>query len=244
MIQTLQHIVPFTQAGASEIAGDPPPPIAAGYMTPDSLMAYCSVRLQGLDSQMKSMFDNEQKSVNDSQTVNDFMAALNNCSGKGLNLVDNHAGVDLLAAAQNAIDKVGPETATGQRLIAIRDQMAKAMGGDALMQAVQKDPTVCARMSDEAKGGACDATVLFNHGISTGPDQGAHETQQTITGETVQGWVNDAKNVQGDLNNQSEMNMIQLQSLMSDRQTSVQMCTNLVQSLGDQANKIAANVGH
>ena len=38
--------------------------------------------------------------------------------------------------------------------------------------------------------------------------------------------------------------MINLQSLMSQRQQAIQMCTNLVQSLGDQCNKIAENIGH
>ena len=38
--------------------------------------------------------------------------------------------------------------------------------------------------------------------------------------------------------------MVQIQSLMSQRQTAVSLTTNLVQSLGDQENKIADNIGH
>jgi hypothetical protein len=37
--------------------------------------------------------------------------------------------------------------------------------------------------------------------------------------------------------------MIGLQSLMSERQTAIQLTTNLVQSLGTQMNAIASNVG-
>lgn len=47
-----------------------------------------------------------------------------------------------------------------------------------------------------------------------------------------------------DLNSGAELQMIGLQSLMSQRQTAVQLTTNLVQALGDQANKIAQNIGH
>jgi hypothetical protein len=47
-----------------------------------------------------------------------------------------------------------------------------------------------------------------------------------------------------DINGNSELEMINLQSLMSQRQAAVQLTTNLVQSLGDQMNKIAANIGH
>jgi hypothetical protein len=31
---------------------------------------------------------------------------------------------------------------------------------------------------------------------------------------------------------------------MSQRQTAIQLTTNIVQSLNDQANKIVANIGH
>lgn len=50
--------------------------------------------------------------------------------------------------------------------------------------------------------------------------------------------------IQQDLNSGAELSMINLQSLMSQRQQAIQICTNLVQSLGDQCNKIAENVGH
>jgi hypothetical protein len=46
------------------------------------------------------------------------------------------------------------------------------------------------------------------------------------------------------LNSGAELQMIQLQSIMSQRQTAIQITTNLVQALGDQLNKIADNVGH
>ncbi len=52
------------------------------------------------------------------------------------------------------------------------------------------------------------------------------------------------ENIQKDLNSSTELSMINLQSLMSQRQEAIQLCTNLVQSLGDQVNKIAENVGH
>jgi len=49
--------------------------------------------------------------------------------------------------------------------------------------------------------------------------------------------------IQQDLNSGAELSMINLQSLMSQRQSAIQVCTNLVQSLGDQVSKIADNVG-
>jgi hypothetical protein len=45
------------------------------------------------------------------------------------------------------------------------------------------------------------------------------------------------------INSDSELQMVQLQSLMSQRQTAISLTTNLVQSLGDQESKIADNIG-
>ena len=53
-----------------------------------------------------------------------------------------------------------------------------------------------------------------------------------------------AQGVSSSVNSSSELEMIQLQSFMSQRQTAIQLTTNLVQSLGDQLNKIADNIGH
>jgi hypothetical protein len=56
--------------------------------------------------------------------------------------------------------------------------------------------------------------------------------------------INAAKNHQSELNSDAEIGMIRLQSLMSQRQTAIQLTTNIIQSLNDQANKIVANIGH
>jgi hypothetical protein len=56
--------------------------------------------------------------------------------------------------------------------------------------------------------------------------------------------TNTVKSQQSSLNSDSEIDMIRLQSLMSQRQTAVQLTTNIVQSLNDQVNKIVANIGH
>jgi len=46
-----------------------------------------------------------------------------------------------------------------------------------------------------------------------------------------------------ELNAGAQLDMIHLQSLMSSRQTAVQLSTNLIQSLGHSADAIAANTG-
>jgi hypothetical protein len=55
--------------------------------------------------------------------------------------------------------------------------------------------------------------------------------------------ANALKNVNSGITSSAELDMIHLQSLMSQRQTAIQICTNLVASLGDTAMKVAEKVG-
>jgi hypothetical protein len=64
-----------------------------------------------------------------------------------------------------------------------------------------------------------------------------------ISKELMGGVIESVKNINSQINANSELNMINLQSVMSQRQTAIQMTTNLVQSLGEQSKMIAANVG-
>ena len=65
----------------------------------------------------------------------------------------------------------------------------------------------------------------------------------TMTTDQVATLNQNLKNDAADLNSDSEMTMITLQSLMSQRETAVQLSTNLIQSLGQQSSDITKNVG-
>ncbi|MDB4995927.1 MAG: hypothetical protein JWM74_3359, partial [Myxococcaceae bacterium] len=69
-------------------------------------------------------------------------------------------------------------------------------------------------------------------------------TDNIVLEHEMKAMTNNLETMVKDINGNSELQMINLQSLMSQRQAAVQLTTNLVQSLGDQMNKIAANIGH
>ena len=71
-----------------------------------------------------------------------------------------------------------------------------------------------------------------------------NDQKDTSEKNTVQSLINATKSHQSELNSDAEIDMIRLQSLMSQRQTAIQLTTNIIQSLNDQANKIVANIGH
>jgi hypothetical protein len=64
-----------------------------------------------------------------------------------------------------------------------------------------------------------------------------------IAPEEMQGFVSDLKNIGSDLSSNAEINMVEIQSNVSTRQTTVQLTTNIVQSLGETSKLIAGNTG-
>jgi hypothetical protein len=99
-------------------------------------------------------------------------------------------------------------------------------------------------IDDAGKGSALGVQlqgdlVTFQNAASSALKSGGG----TMSADSVGQLSGNLKNDTANLNSDSEMTMINLQSLMSQRQTAVQLTTNLVQSLGDQSSDIAKNVG-
>jgi len=91
-----------------------------------------------------------------------------------------------------------------------------------------------------------DAGPTSSIGEQLTTDLGTFQTAAqggTISTDKASLLTQNLKNYTGDLNSDSELTMINLQSLMSQRQTAVQLTTNLVQSLGQQTSDIAKNIG-
>jgi hypothetical protein len=64
-----------------------------------------------------------------------------------------------------------------------------------------------------------------------------------VTGNQVKATNDYIDGLSKDIESSSQMNMIQLQSLMSSRQTAIQLSTNLISALGESSKAIAANIG-
>jgi hypothetical protein len=96
---------------------------------------------------------------------------------------------------------------------------------------------------DAGKGSSLEVSLQGDLSTFENAAKSALSKDGTMSADTVASLSQDLKNDTANLNSDSEMTMINLQSLMSQRQTAVQLTTNLVQSLGDQSSDIAKNVG-
>ena len=196
-------------------------------LSPDALMAYCQSRLDSIDGQVQASFGDQQQNATALQQIDQFANQLKSVDGadqKGADACKNlekqfYAMIQSISASDPSCPALSTLTAAYNQMVYSGD------GGAAFNHST--DP------SDP------DFINKDLYPLDTSATQG-----DKILGATeLQGFAQTLTDAAGSLNSNSELQMVQLQSLMSQRQTAISLTTNLVQSLGDQANKIADNIG-
>jgi hypothetical protein len=207
------HLLP------SEIA----PASNGTYLTMDALLTYCESRMRGIDAQVQEQFLKQKQGNEASAALQNLMGSINACTAGGIQ-PGGRSAHDLIRAYQAAIMAVS-DPALKQRLVAERDAFIKAVGknGGAELR------------SEMLQGGDFWHKPLA--------DNADGQMVVSMSGDTVKKFADNLKGLQTEVNQGSELGMITLQSLMSQRQMAIQLTTNLVQSLGEMTNKIAANIG-
>jgi hypothetical protein len=197
---------------------------AVTYLTPEGLMAYCQSRLDSINGQAQGIFSQQQLRNGEISAINNvaqefqrFTAGVDH-DQKSCALLESSLH-DLIGQLSHA-DPGCPEI---PKLKQLYNDLVYSGTGPA------KDPTQQPQYFD----------VSTFPPVHTGP-----QGDNTLDNTEMQTFITKLQGCASDLNSSSELQMIQLQSLMSERQTAIQLTTNLVQSLGDQYKKIVENVGH
>jgi hypothetical protein len=224
------------QSGASAAPGEPLEPgeiadsaslPAAGDefgtdLTPDALMAYCQSRLDSIGDQVKTSLATQERNASSIQQIDQFISDLKPFAGQDLNDKDKCATLETqFGALIQSLQTSDPGCSALPTLITTYNSMVwSGTGGNTPSGPQFIDP------------GAYTPTGAGN--------QGDGDFSQA----ELQGYVGTLTDAAGNINSDSQLDMVHLQSLMSQQQTAVSLTTNLVQSLGDQENKIADNIGH
>jgi hypothetical protein len=132
--------------------------------------------------------------------------------------------IDSLASNLNQYESTGIGTGPGDQTAS----PAFTSATNSLNQLISEANTTDPQVASELQG----AMNTLNNGgdtfVSTDEITNIEKTLQQASSDVGAG---------------AELNMINLQTLMSQRQTAIQLTTNLVQSMGDQMNAIATNIG-
>jgi hypothetical protein len=202
--------------------------MGTGYLTPDALMTYCTYRLKSLDGQIQDAMKKQQASVEEQRLISQLLPELQALQDKGTTQGDGSTGVNYeqckqlesdIEAVIKQIHDIDPSSPALGQLENLHDKIM-ANGSGPFDDASGHHPYYGPKPTTKAEEDGC------------------------ISGPEMQAYVKELESINSTINSSAELTMINVQSLMSQRQTAVQLTTNLVQSLGDQANKIADNIGH
>jgi hypothetical protein len=189
-------------------------------LTPDALMAYCANRLRDLDEQMQQAFAGQQKFRVVSEALGEIQQTLQGASsGKGLHADDGSGPYIIKCDYEKALANMpdGPEK-------------------DKVQASYQEFMSHCSWQADpnnpQNPGGQ---KLVYSGGPLAGESDGAAQACRDAADHIGQ--------INKDLSSSSELAMISLQSLMSQRQTAIQICTNLVSALGETSKAIAQKIG-
>lgn len=216
-------------AGEESGSGDAPGDMPIGsytpeYLSPNALLAYCGTQMQQIDSQIQKTFADQQKQNLEQQTINQALQVLQGCAdgtldsnGKyGTNADQCRSMEKALEQTISTIEEIDPNAACLQQLKQIHDNiMATGTGPN--------DPKL-------------------GHGYYVGPNDGNPTPDDTISSTEMSGFINALQNVGSGLNSDAQLRMINIQSLVSQQQTAVELTTNIMQSLDDATKKVVENI--
>lgn len=75
-------------------------------------------------------------------------------------------------------------------------------------------------------------------------EDGQGGTDAIVTGDDIKSMQDSLKQASATMDSDAELEMMQLQSVMSQRQTAIQLTTNLIQTMNESVRKVAENIGH
>lgn len=187
-------------------------------LTPDALLLYCQARLDGLDSQIQQDMQSQQVTNADQQDLTPVQTALAKYAD---GCTDPASVEDLASKLQTAINVIESRDPGSRALSQLKDMLSTIKTGQAKLS-----PVVQTMLQIDQQRGITVETPPI---LSAGQIKGLTDTLSQVTSSE---------------SSSAELNMINLQSLMSQRQTAVELTTNMMQTLDDTLSKVVANVGH
>lgn len=220
---------PVTSAGATGVipfTTDFAAPAGSTALSPDGLLYYCQSRLGAIDTNIQQYFDDQKTQNAAMQDATKLLSIMH----EGTWGTYQKSGKDIAGSPQdlqNHADKAN-ELLDLYRSTASPEIKAKCA---ALFREVSGHdiseygaPGAKVTSGDIAQAAAIDGRI---------PE--VKEAQRTQE-------LEDIKGTQSDMSKSAEMNMIQLQSLVQQRQLAVQLTTQLMQTMHDTSKQVLGNI--
>lgn len=200
----------------------------AGYLTPDALYAYCATRLSNLDSQVQKLMTQQQVVATEQQKIQaalqDIATINSSLKSDGTTGTDPNSCMKIEGDLESAISWMKANDPSNPQISALESLHDKVMA--------------------TGSGPYTDTGGVLHGYYGDKPTEGQTNQDNCFGSDELKSFTDSLNTINGALNSSGELGMIQIQSLMSQRSTAIQLTTNILQSMGDGLSKIAGNVGH
>ncbi len=199
--------------------------ITGGSLTPDALMLYCASRLNSLDEGISSMMNKQEQS----QTVQKALGKVKDLmSGGGMDKNDYVKKGAIMDAMKEAYDALPPGDPMRERL----QETFKSFVTDACFND-GKLPLANKMLSNYTPAMRDELVALPSI------DNNLNE----VSAKSMEGYASNLGTLMGELSKGAELQMINLQSLVSQRQMAVQITTQLLAKMNETSMAIANSIG-
>jgi len=225
----LMDLLDGPAAGDGSGSGDAPGDMPIGsyapeYLSSGALLAYCGTQMQQIDSQIQATFADQQKGNEEQQIINQALSVLQS-NADGTLGTDGKSGnnegqcIEMEHALEQAItqiESIDPNASCLAGLKQIHDNLMAT--------------------------GTGDKNAKVGHGYYGQPNTGDPTDDSNISSSQMSGFISALQNVGSGLNSDAQLRMINIQSLVSQQQTAVELTTNIMQSLDDSMKKVVENI--
>lgn len=198
------------------------PPTLGGFnpdsLSADALMTYCQTQLSDIDSDVKSYFEQQKKMLGQKQALSELKNSLSKFSPPKTEAQWKEVD-DAYSKAITALNEVDPRLAQE-----LKNEYSSNLGPKIDM-ALQHKTT---QFKDPWTGHIFEIPLI--------------DPAKIASKEWWTGHVGDMSSKVDAVSGNAELNMIQLQSLMSKRQTAVQLTTNMLSKYDQTIASIVNNV--
>lgn len=206
------------------------PGIVGGGLSPETLLLYCASQLNALDSEIQSRMAKQQSARDSQRGLNELKATL----GTGEITGDKYAQKEkILAKMKEAYDKLPPGDPNRKTLDDLFNEFADT--------ACTNDRHVFARSLSTYSGP--DDPKLRELADTPDFDQKDQHMSNLVSTDELKKLNTDIDGMINDISKGAELEMINLQSLVSQRQMAVQLATGMLNKLNETALGVVNNVG-
>jgi uncharacterized protein (DUF2235 family) len=201
----------------------PAMPTGAG-LSADTIMLYCASQLKGLDDDIDSRMKTQQQHRDVQRDLNDLKARL---TADHIDGNDTATRAAVLTDLKSAYDKLDPSDPARQQLENLFQSFSKtACGND--------HPVGCTLAT-------LDAGKLKS--LAEAPDHAAPSDSNAVSKDEMTQMCTSVDGIINDISKGAELEMINLQSIVSQRQMAVQIATSMLSKFNEGVQSVVANVG-